>query len=128
VSLSDGDVAVLARQAVDLVSTDIEIEIAPDAVDDPYRRGPASWVVWPRIGGRRSFGVYVESNSTPVQALGRLIDALSKASETERFCGRPFPGCPGHDHAATVGGQGDIVVLSCPDTGAVVGRIRPELP
>jgi hypothetical protein len=128
VSLSDGDLAVLARQAVDLVSADIEIEIAPDAVDDPYRRGPASWVVWPRIGGHRSFGVYVESNSTPVQALARLIDALSDASETERFCGRPFPACPDHEHAAIVGVHGEVVVLTCPDTGTVVRRIPPELP
>jgi hypothetical protein len=128
VSLSEGDVAVLARQAVDLVSADIEIEIAPDAIDDPYRRGPASWVVWPRIGGHRSFGVYVESNSTPVQALGRLIDAMSDASETERLCGHPFPACPGHEHATSVGGQGEVVILTCPETGAVVRRIRPELP
>jgi hypothetical protein len=128
VSLSDGDVAVLARQAVDLLAPDLEIEIAPDADDDPYRRGPTSWVVWPKIDGHRSFGIWVESTSTPVEALTRLIDGLSDASETTRFSGGGFPACPGHRHGATVGHEAESVTLTCPETLEVVARIRPELP
>lgn len=129
VTLSDGDVAALARQAVDLLGPDIAIDLEPDAGDDPYRRGPRSWLVYPLIDKSRFFGIHVESGATPADSLAHLLDQLSEnAGETERFWGLAFPPCPVHPHPAAVSAEGDAVVLSCPDTGAEVGRIRPDAP
>src|SRR5579859_1250915 len=125
-SLTDGDVAALARQAVDLLAPDIEIKIEPDADDDPYRYGPRSWLVWPLIDGRRMFGVWLQSTMTPAQALARLLDGLGEASESGRFWGTAFPAClPGHRHGARVREDSQEVVLVCPQTDEEAARISP---
>jgi hypothetical protein len=124
-ALSAPEVAALARQAVDLLDPDVAIEVEPDSGDDPYRFGASSWMVWPLLDGDRAFGVYLDSTMTPATALARLVDALSEASESRRFWGVAFPACPGHAHEATVGADADVVVVTCPSTGAVITRIRP---
>ncbi|MCW2645918.1 MAG: hypothetical protein QOG07_1949 [Pseudonocardiales bacterium] len=77
VSLTEGDVAQLARQAVDLVDPDIEIQIEPAKVDDPYRFGPHAWLVYPLLDGRRSFGVYLVSSDSEAEASEKLRDAIA---------------------------------------------------
>ena len=124
--VTDGDVAALARQAVDLLAPDIEITIEPDADDDPYRYGPRSWLVWPLIDGRRRFGIWLESTMTPTHVLARLLDGLGEASESDRFWGTAFPAClPGHRHDACVRDDSGEVTLVCPHTDEVVGRVSP---
>lgn len=71
-TLSDGDVAVLARRAVDLVDPTVDISIEPADPVDPYHRESRAWLVWPLLGGRRSFGVYLDSGMTAEEALERL--------------------------------------------------------
>jgi hypothetical protein len=124
VTLSDGDVAALARQAVDLVDPAVAIRIEPASGDDPYRRGRGRWTVWPLVDGHRSFGVSVDSSSAPADALARLVTALGEHSGA---LGGPagFPPCPGHTHPAAVSVAGGDMVLTCPETGAEVGRLRP---
>jgi hypothetical protein len=130
--VTDGDVAALARQAVDLLDPEIAIEIEPADPDDPYRWGRQAWLVWPLLNGVRSFGIYLRTGQTPVEALAHLLDQLSHdASQTARFRGRPFPPCVnGHPHPAAVRGEPDspAVELRCPLTGEVVERVVPDLP
>lgn len=128
-SLSDPEVAALARQAVDLLDPEVEIRIEPEAAHDPYGFGSQAWLVSPLLDGLANpgFGIYVYGNMTPVQALARLIDGLGNASESDRFWGEPFPPCPGHPHAAAVSEEGEDVVLRCPDTREVIDRIQPAL-
>ncbi|HET6877256.1 MAG TPA: hypothetical protein VFH38_06990 [Jatrophihabitans sp.] len=128
-SLSDGDVAVLARQAVDLLSAEAAIDIEPVAGDDPYRWGPSAWLVWPLVDGRREFAVRIDSGQAAAEALAQLIDRLGEyVSEAPGFWGQAFPVCPGHPHPAEVAVDGVDVVLRCPDTGREVRRIAPDLP
>lgn len=129
VTINAGDVAALARQAVDLLAPDIDVMVEPHPGSDPYRWGSSEWIVWPLIDGTRSFGIWVQSSSTEVDALAHLIDGLSNgASETKRFWGEPFPRCPGHQHPALVAEiAGSAVVLRCPATKEVVAQIRPEI-
>jgi hypothetical protein len=126
VSLTDGDVAALARQAVDLLDPEIDITIAPQDRADPYRWGQHAWVV--SLGELGAF--YVEADWTPAQALSRLLDALAKdVAQTPRYQGRAFPQClPGHAHLAQVDVEGGEVVLTCPQTGKAVTRLVPEIP
>jgi hypothetical protein len=77
VSLTEGDVAQLARQAVDLVDPDIEIQIEPAQVDDPYRFGPHAWLVYPLFDGRRSVGVYLVSSDSEAEAGQKLRDGIA---------------------------------------------------
>jgi hypothetical protein len=128
-SLSDPEVAVLARQAVDLLDPDVAVDIEPRGQNDPYGFGPAAWTAWPLIDGHRSFGLGVDARMTPAEALARMIDVLSEySSESSRFWGTAFPGClPGHVHPSDVDADGDEVVLRCPATHEVVDRIRPAL-
>jgi hypothetical protein len=132
-SLSDPEVAALARQAVDLLDPGIEIRIEPEAAHDPYGFGSRAWRVSPLIDGPANpgFAIVVYSNMTPVQALARLIDGLDNASESDRFWGKAFPACPGHAHDAHVveeaDADGDVVLLRCPSTGEIVDRIRPAI-
>jgi len=128
-NLTDPQVAVLARQAVDLLDPELAIDIRPTPCSDPYNRAGGSWLVWPRIDGHRSFGIYVQGSWTPVRALAQLIDGLAEnSSESKGFWSRPFPPCAsGHRHPAGVDADTDDVVLRCPDTGDVVERIRPAL-
>jgi hypothetical protein len=128
-NLTDPQVAALARQAVDLLDPDVGIDIAPEPGSDPYARGGGSWLVWPLIDGHRAFGIYVSSAWTAARALAHLIDGLAEnSSESGGFWARPFPACAtGHRHPADVDAEADEVVLRCPQTREVVGRIRPAL-
>jgi hypothetical protein len=124
VTLTDGDVAALARQAVDLFDPELAIRIDPGDPVDPYRWGRTSWLVDAGV-----VGVEVTTQDSPADALARLLDQLSEhGSEGERFWGRAFPTCPGHPHPARVEVDGSDVVFRCPDTGDTVARIRPDLP
>jgi hypothetical protein len=124
VTLTDGDVAVLARQAVDLFDPEIAINIDPADPVDPYRFGTNSWRV---VAGWVS--VHVSSADRAADVVAQILDQLSEyGSETERFWGRAFPPCPGHPHPADITIEEPDVVLRCPDTGDEVARIRPGLP
>ena len=70
-TLSDGDVAELAREAVDQKDVELEIHIDPTGQDDPYRLGTGAWTV--TAGGRTS---YVRASMTRHEALDRLIADL----------------------------------------------------
>jgi hypothetical protein len=125
-TLHDGDVAALARQAVELLAPDIDIAIDPEAGADPYRFGAPSWEIWPLVDGRRSFGVHVLATDAPAPVLARLVDAMSEnVSETSRYWGVAFPACPGHPHPADVEVDGAEVTLTCPGTGAEIARLQP---
>lgn len=128
-TLTPGDVAALARQAVDMVSLDIDVNVDPESLDDPYRMGSSSWLVWPLVDKSQDFAIRLSSNMNPDEALGRLIDGLSGGvSETRRFWGVPFPACPGHPHPALVGEPtGETVTLVCPATQGIVAEVQPEI-
>jgi hypothetical protein len=70
-TLSDGDVAALARQAVDQRDPDLDIEIVPADPVDPYRLGAPAWTV--SAGGATS---YLTAEMTAEQALARLTADL----------------------------------------------------
>jgi hypothetical protein len=124
VTLTDGDVAVLARQAVDLFDPEIAINIEPADPVDPYRFGANSWRV---VAGPAT--VHVSSADSAAEVVAQILDQLSEyGSETERSWGRAFPPCPGHPHPADIIIEEPVVVLRCPDTDEVVARIRPDLP
>jgi hypothetical protein len=127
-TLTTGDIAALARQAVDLVSPEIDVIIEPSTTDDPYRFGAGSWVVCPLVDGERDFEIWVDGDLRSAQVLARVIDGLgTRVGETKRFWGQAFPPCPGHPHPATVGEDaGDEVVLRCPKSHEVVAEIRPD--
>ena len=72
VSLSDGDVAALARRAVDRIDPDLDVSIEPADPVDPYRRETAAWTV--RAGSARS---YIVASMTEDQALGKLTADLA---------------------------------------------------
>jgi hypothetical protein len=71
VTLSDADVAALARQAVDRRSVDLNIKIAPADPVDPYRWGTAAWTV--SAGGATS---YITADMSAEAALAKLITDL----------------------------------------------------
>jgi hypothetical protein len=71
-SLSDGDIADLAREAVDHRDPRLDIEIAPADQLDPYRRGASAWTV--TAGGRTS---YISASMTWSDALAKLINDLA---------------------------------------------------
>ena len=70
-SLHDGDVADLAREAVDQKDPRLEIRIDPLGQNDPYRLGAGAWTV--TAGGRTS---YITASMTWHQALDKLIADL----------------------------------------------------
>jgi hypothetical protein len=72
VTLSDADIAALAREAVDRRDPDLDIRIAPADPVDPYRWGTPAWTV--SAGGASS---YVTADMTAEQALARLIADLA---------------------------------------------------
>jgi hypothetical protein len=132
-TLTDGDVATLARQAVDLLDPQIPVDVEPADSADPYRWGRDAWLVWPLVDGARTFGIYLYSGQSSVDALGHLVDQLSNdVSQTARFWGVAFPPClPEHPHPAVVDDEREdaaAVVLRCPRTGEVVRRVVPDLP
>jgi len=71
VSLSDADVAALAREAVDRRSLDLDIRIVPADPVDPYRWGTPAWMV--SAGGASS---YITADMTAAAALAKLIADL----------------------------------------------------
>lgn len=71
-TLHDGDVADLAREAVDRKDLKLEIRIEPLGQNDPYRLGTEAWNV--TAGGRTS---YVTASMTWQEALDRLIADLA---------------------------------------------------
>ena len=70
-ALSDGDVAALARQVVDLRDPDLDVTIMPAEQDDPYRWGTSAWTV--SAGGASS---YLTANMTTEEALDKLTADL----------------------------------------------------
>jgi len=125
------DAAALARQAVDLLAADIDVEIDEQPNLDPYQRRPLGWIVWPLLDGQRAFGIHVEAKVDREHALARMIDVLSEySSESARFWGEPFPPCPGHAHPAIVGVDDEwaptTVLLRCPRTKRRVGSVVPR--
>lgn len=71
VTLSDADVADLARQAVDRRSLYLDIRIVPADPVDPYRWGTSAWTV--HAGGASS---YITADMTADAALAKLIADL----------------------------------------------------
>jgi hypothetical protein len=72
-TLSDGDVAALARQVVDQRDPALEIEISPADPVDPYRLGLPAWIV--SAGGASS---YLTADMTTEQALAKLAADLGR--------------------------------------------------
>jgi hypothetical protein len=72
VTLSDGDVAALARQAVDRRDSGLDIRIVPADPTDPYRRASAAWTV--SAGGASS---YITAGMSEDEALAKLITDLA---------------------------------------------------
>ncbi len=70
-TLSDGDVAALARQVVDVRDPDLDVTITPSEQDDPYRWGTAAWTV--SAGGASS---YLTANMSTDEALATLTADL----------------------------------------------------
>lgn len=70
-ALQDGDVAELAREAVDRKDSTLEIRIDPIGPNDPYRLGPEAWTV--HAGGRTS---YLTASMTRQEALDTLLADL----------------------------------------------------
>jgi hypothetical protein len=133
-SLSDGEVAVLADQAADLIRrqltrAEVSVRIAPAAADDPYRwADTGSWTVHFDVGPARddTISVWVPGGDEVKAALLRLVAGLGELSETQRYRGVAFPVCvAGHRHPSRAEADGEDVVLRCPETDEVVERIRP---
>lgn len=124
--LSDGDVAILAGQAVGLLDADVPTTIEPADPVDPYLRRTRAWTVWPRFEPHKTLGIRVQASWTPADALARLLTELANYVGTSRtFWAHTFPICPGHEHASDIGVRGADVVFTCPVTHAEVGRVRP---
>jgi hypothetical protein len=70
-TLSDADVAELARQAVDLRDPELDITIAPGDPVDPYRWGAESWTV-----SAGAATTYISATMTVQEALAKLIADL----------------------------------------------------
>ena len=71
-SLHDGDIADLAREAVDQKDLQLEVRIDPLGQNDPYRLGPEAWTV--TAGGKTS---YITASMTWHQALDKLVEDLA---------------------------------------------------
>ena len=71
-SLHAGDVADLAREAVDRRDPKLEVHIDPLGQDDPYRFGAEAWRV--SAGGRTS---YITASMTWHEALDKLTADLA---------------------------------------------------
>jgi hypothetical protein len=72
-SLTDGDVAALARQAVDQRDPDMDVHIVPADPVDPYRWESAAWTV--SAGGHST---YITASMTPDEALAKLVTDLNQ--------------------------------------------------
>jgi hypothetical protein len=73
VTLHDGDIAALAREAADHVALDLDVRIEPLGQNDPYRLGRAAWLV--HAGTRSS---YVTADLSWRAALDKLIADLTR--------------------------------------------------
>jgi hypothetical protein len=71
-TLHDGDVADLAREAVDRKDPDLDVQISPAAQDDPYRLGTPAWTV--TAGGAHS---YITAAMSRAEALAKLVSDLT---------------------------------------------------
>lgn len=71
-SITDGDVAALARAAVDKIDPDLEIRIEPADPVDPYRWDNAAWTV--HAGQATS---YIVGSMTEQEALEKLSRDLA---------------------------------------------------
>jgi hypothetical protein len=71
VTLSDADVAELARRAVDGRNPDLDITIVPADPVDPYRWGTHAWTV--SAGGASS---YITAGMSSDAALAKLVADL----------------------------------------------------
>jgi hypothetical protein len=72
VTLTDTDVAALAREAVDRRDVDLDVHIVPADPVDPYRWGTAAWTV---IAGEASS--YITADMTRQEALAKLVADLN---------------------------------------------------
>jgi len=72
VTLSDGDVAELARAVADRIEPSLEVRIEPADPIDPYRWEKAAWTV--RLGERRS---YIAASMSEDEAIERLVRDLT---------------------------------------------------
>jgi hypothetical protein len=72
VSISDGDVAALARAAVDRIDTDLEVRIEPADPVDPYRWEFAAWMVYAGLASS-----YVVASMTEDEVLEKLTRDLA---------------------------------------------------
>jgi hypothetical protein len=70
-TLHDGDIAALAREAVDRKDPRLDIRIDPLGRNDPYRLGVEAWTE--TAGGRRS---YLTASMTWREALDKLTADL----------------------------------------------------
>ncbi|HKC28398.1 MAG TPA: hypothetical protein VKB75_10330 [Jatrophihabitans sp.] len=78
-TLTDGDVADLARQAADKLDRHADVRIVPSDQVDPYRWGSRSWRV--EIGDRIS--VLIHDTDSPGRALARLEAAVREAGPND---------------------------------------------
>ena len=72
-TLTDGDIADLAREVVDRRDPGLDITIAPADPVDPYRRETAAWTV--SAGGARS---YVTAEMSREAAAAKLAADLGR--------------------------------------------------
>ena len=77
VSLSDAQVADLARQAADLIEPNLPVRIAPAANDDPYRWGSHGWTV--TVGGSRRIDVWIPTDASPDWVVEEITHRLRRA-------------------------------------------------
>lgn len=127
VTLSDGDVAQLARQAMNLLDPDVDVRIEPGVSADPYRLAPASWTVRPLFERAPTFGIRLQAGMSPATALAALVTGLSDGvTQSPRFWARVFPTCGDHEHASEPVLEGGEVVLRCPVSGVERARLVPE--
>ena len=71
-TLSDADIAALAREAVDRRDPDLDIRISPADPVDPYRWGTPAWTV--SAGGASS---YITADMTAAEASAKLVADLA---------------------------------------------------
>jgi hypothetical protein len=71
-TLSDADVADLARQAVDKHNVGLDIRIVPADPVDPYRWGTPAWTVY--AGEAAS---HITADMSPAAALDKLVADLN---------------------------------------------------
>ena len=71
-TISDGDIAALARAAVDHIDPDLDVRIEPADPVDPYRWETAAWTVY--AGSACS---YIVASMTKEQALEKLVQDLA---------------------------------------------------